>query len=70
MNEAEIYFNKAIQTCEDSNTTHTTWFVNFVIAYEKLKKENERLEKENKLLRLDSEALQSLEGKTNKKEEL
>ena len=38
MNEAKIYFNKALKTCEDNKTTSTTWVFNFTKTYDLLKK--------------------------------
>jgi hypothetical protein len=39
----EAYFKKACQTCKDNETTNTTWYHNFVLAYEKLLDEYQKL---------------------------
>ena len=43
MNDHKSYYNKAVQTCKDNDTTSATWYINFVMAYEKVLNENKHL---------------------------
>ncbi len=57
--EASIYFNKAVNTCVDNDTTSTTWYFNFTRAFDymtlekdKYKEENEEMKKQEQINQL------------------
>lgn len=41
--KAVIYLDKAIQTCKKLNKSTTSWYLNFITAYDMLEKENKKL---------------------------